>query len=300
MRHWFLRNKTTLFFFAKAIITAFSLYYLIIKVSEIEYKTLKFTRSSSPIWALALFLLMPVNWGLEAIKWKWSLKKIYKISFLRAFREVWIGVAIGFFTPARIGEILGRTFSHSNKTQALSVAIANSLAQSSITLLVGILSFFYFSFWENNIIQQIELPKFILLFFAALCLAIVVPFEKKIFRYLQKLIRQLVGPLLMLSLLRYLVFILQFYFAFQIQQQTLCFLDLGMAVGLYYILNTLLPVFAIAEAGSRAFVASLVFPLIGIGAPPALFAALFVYFVNLIPPVLIGNILLLFRKTASK
>jgi uncharacterized membrane protein YbhN (UPF0104 family) len=55
-----------------------------------------------------VFLLMFVNWGIEARKWQLLVSSIQKVSFGRAFRAVFSGQALGFNTPNRMGESAGR------------------------------------------------------------------------------------------------------------------------------------------------------------------------------------------------
>src|SRR5690606_12786240 len=55
-------------------------------------------------WLFAVFFLMPLNWSIEALKWKRLLSGFLKIDFWRALRAVLAGVTVAMFTPNRVGE----------------------------------------------------------------------------------------------------------------------------------------------------------------------------------------------------
>ncbi|WP_374166426.1 hypothetical protein [Arcticibacter sp. MXS-1] len=57
-----------------------------------------------------IFLLMLVNWILEAMKWKFLVKRIETISLWKAVESVFCGLTWAIFTPNRIGEYGGRVF----------------------------------------------------------------------------------------------------------------------------------------------------------------------------------------------
>lgn len=57
---------------------------------------------------VAVIALMFVNWSIEAVKWKLSVKKIQNVGFLKAFKAVLSGVSFSVSTPNRVGEYLGR------------------------------------------------------------------------------------------------------------------------------------------------------------------------------------------------
>ncbi len=59
---------------------------------------------------LAAAALMPVNWGLEVLKWRVLMEHEGKYPALgRSFRAVMTGLSLSVFTPARVGDYLGRS-----------------------------------------------------------------------------------------------------------------------------------------------------------------------------------------------
>lgn len=92
----------------------------------------------SPLLWVALGLV-PVNWGLEVIRWQLLAQRIEAIPFREALSGVLVGVSLAFVTPGIIGEYAGRTLllrSRARARSAGSMAVSNS-AQFIVTLLFG-------------------------------------------------------------------------------------------------------------------------------------------------------------------
>ena len=99
------------------------------------------------VWNVAaVMLLMVVNWSLEAIKWKISVKDIQQVSFLKALRAVLSGVSFSVSTPNRVGEYLGRVLymDDGNRLKTISITIVGSISQLIITLLMGAIGLIVF------------------------------------------------------------------------------------------------------------------------------------------------------------
>ena len=93
-------------------------------------------------WKLWLVVaLMPLNWGLEARKWQLALRPVGGIAFRNAFKAVFTGAAVAFFTPNRMGEYLGRILyvKEGRRMKAIALTIVSSMAQLMITLAMGLL-----------------------------------------------------------------------------------------------------------------------------------------------------------------
>ena len=92
---------------------------------------------------IAVFILMIVNWGIEAFKWKLSVQKIQRLTFFTSFKAILSGTSFSVSTPNRVGEYLGRILymSEGNRLKAISLTIAGSMSQLIITLFMGMLGF---------------------------------------------------------------------------------------------------------------------------------------------------------------
>jgi hypothetical protein len=88
---------------------------------------------------LAVLLLVPVNWGIEAVKWKKLMQPLEALPGAQAFKAVLAGVAVSTVTPNRAGEFAGRVFflQQADRYRATWLTFAGSAVQLGITLLTG-------------------------------------------------------------------------------------------------------------------------------------------------------------------
>lgn len=59
---------------------------------------------------VVVILLVPANWSLEALKWKYAISKLENISFWKAIKGVLTGLTVSTVSPNRVGEFFGRLF----------------------------------------------------------------------------------------------------------------------------------------------------------------------------------------------
>src|SRR5206468_12492684 len=81
------------------------------------------------IYLLTAILLMPLNWGIEAVKWKRSVQGVQPVSFFKSLRAVLAGVSFSVTMPNRVGEYLGRMLylSEGSRLRAVSVTDRKSV-----------------------------------------------------------------------------------------------------------------------------------------------------------------------------
>ena len=79
-----------------------------------------------------LILLMPLNWLLEAFKWKVALQGIQPISIWTAFRATLSGVSFSVLLPNRVGEYLGRVLYLPTDKRATAVAVTMVASMSQL------------------------------------------------------------------------------------------------------------------------------------------------------------------------
>ncbi|MCH8082275.1 MAG: flippase-like domain-containing protein [Proteobacteria bacterium] len=127
-------------------------------LEAIKLAASQIANNSSDYLLLALvFAMMFLNWGIESVKWKFLIRKIEAISFIRSFKAVFAGTCVSIFTPNRIGEFGGRVFylNKSDRLQATIITILGSMGQLLITFVLGSVSLliyliFYFEEGLND------------------------------------------------------------------------------------------------------------------------------------------------------
>ena len=123
-------------------------------------------------WALITILLLPLNWLLEAIKWKTLLSAFCQIPLLRALNGILAGVSLSLFTPNRIGDYGGRVLAVPAQYNwyAILATMLGSYAQLLIILGGGLWGIMYFlnhySDWPIVIYNGFWWLAFVLLGFA--------------------------------------------------------------------------------------------------------------------------------------
>ena len=126
----------------------------------------------------AVVLLMPLNWSLEALKWKLLLKHSAHVTIGEAMRSVLGGLSIGFATPARVGEFAGRVmFLHKGeRVDGIYLSAIGGLAQSIVTFLTALFMLRFYTGNSDAFFSAYSYVAFALLAFAMI--AIYISFEE--------------------------------------------------------------------------------------------------------------------------
>ena len=290
---------------------------------ESAWQGIKESFNSPLIWNLvAVIFLMIVNWSVEAVKWKISVHKIQQVSFLKAFRAVLSGVSFSVSTPYRIGEYLGRVLymEEGNRLKTVSITIVGSISQLIITLLMGCIGLILLrpSIEANQLISPIWMKVIIygviavlsglLLFYFRLSWLIKwvnrLPGTSR-FTYLVKALEDfdtgLLFRLLLLSLFRFSIFIIQYYLLFHLFGVDVSWWNVFWAVSVSFLVMAVIPTIAIIELVQRGKVMTTIMALytsndLGVG-----FTTAGIWLINLVLPALIGSLLILgMRKLIKK
>jgi len=122
----------------------YSIYRQIVKQPQLEESWLRIRHSFQSFkitYLVVAVLLIAVNWGLEAWKWMISVRTIYPVKFVQAFKAVLSGVSFSVTMPNRVGEYLGRMMyvPEGSRLKTISVTLVASFAQLIITITAGII-----------------------------------------------------------------------------------------------------------------------------------------------------------------
>lgn len=255
-------------------------------------------------------MLVFINWLIEAIKWKILVSPLENISLYQSYRAVFAGVTVSMFTPNRTGDFFGRilVLRNENRIDGVAATIIGNFAQLIITILIGVLGTFYLII-NGFLLPEVQVSWEILIsvFFFLGVIAVLIYFNiKNVIRYLLKFsfikkmekyvqfVKQYEAVdfwrILILSLFRYLVFVIQFYYLFKVFTIELQFINCFASVALMYILMAVIPTFTIAELGVRGSVAIIVFEIFTTNVFGIVSTSILLWFLNLAIPALIGSI----------
>lgn len=257
--------------------------------------------------------LLPFNWLMEAIKWRYFMKRYQPITLGRALKAVFAGVFFALVTPNRIGELGGRLLfvKRINLINSMLANVLGSVAQYLVSLLAGLVGawvladrlFVISPGWKLWLFGMATLGL-ALIYFLFFNSRIFLPFIDWICsnKYLKPL-RQKLGLLDGLSLrdlvylyawslCRYAIYATQYYCM-------LCFMGIQPGIlnaycGIFFIffIQTILPIPAVAGLLARGNLAVWVWGIFGANEISALAATFTLWIINLILPALIGTFLL--------
>lgn len=292
----------------KTIILVLSFWYITVKIiaakNSIDFENL--FHQSSVFYFLILLLLMPINWGLEAWKWKILISPLEYISFLKSLKSIFSGVTISIFTPNRVGEFVGRIFflEKADKIKATLKSFVGSIIQLLVTLLIGSIAlYFYFlnGYDFSHPIQGFERwneKLFLIIIVVILTCLLFVYLTKKYFSttikvYLNLLFetnRSQVLSVWGLSILRYFTFTIQYFLALKVFNVQIDFTISVMIIAIIFLVTSALPTFAISEIAVRGATAVYFFSTVSDDSTAVVAASLLLWIINLAIPALIGEI----------
>jgi len=242
-------------------------------------------------WILLLALML-LNFIIETIKWKWVLSIDTPISFKKAFASVFVGQALAFYTPNRLGDYVGRTImlEEGDKKMALAKVGWVSYAQLIITIMMGAIALFikpYFATW-----LQWAMPLTVLL--ALLIYYTKINFKGKwVFLNRFQIDSSIKSVLLILSLCRYLIFILQYAWAASMLGIQIPLFELMTGVAILFLTLSVLPTISYTEWVVRGQIITMLFASWCSNSLLLIALATMIWCVNLVLPAIIGAFLLL-------
>ena len=284
-------------------------------------KEAAYGRQAWKFWGV--FLLMFVNWGIEARKWQVLLKPLQRMRFLRSYKAILTGVSFAMNTPNRIGEYGGRVLfvDEGNRIRSVSLTIAGSFSQLIITLMLGVTGLFIlsddfmnseymisFSIWFRFIkmILTVITLGCILIYFRINWIVRTVdrlPGISSFARHisvLEDLSVTLLLRVLSLSFTRFLIFIIQYNLLLQALHVEIGWWHGFWIVSILFLCLAIWPTIAILELGLRWEYSLLLFSLYSSNTVGIYAVATAIWLINLVLPALAGALFLLGLRIFKK
>jgi len=311
-------SKKTIGFLLKIGIVAFALFFLYQQltaksgVEQISFDAILLKITNNYLIIFLVVIMMLLNWFLEALKWRFLIAKVEKISFKRSVRAIFSGITVSAFTPNRVGEYGGRVFclDKADRIQAVLITVIGSMAQLLTTIIFGSIGLLYlpsyksdFSLFFDNVSFAYPVLAFILIVLNVLLVLLFLNasvitnvlskiyflnrFEKynavfsfysfedllKVFAY---------------SVARYAVFTTQFFILLELFEVPILYTDAIILIMIMLFVISVIPTIAITEIGVRGSVAVFLFGLISANTIGILSATFLLWVINLLIPSLIG------------
>ena len=276
------------------------------KTIVFDWSVLDFNTSQC-IVIIAVFFLMPLNWGLEAYKWHYLMERFnFKISFLSAYKTTLTGLAYSLVLPGGIGEYLGRAeaIPKGEAWKGAGVLSIARIAQLYATFLFGGLSLSFFLWYKSYYVFFFLLLLTVVLFWIVFIMSsrIALWLETKLGQQ-YSFARDILDPwiregsqkkwVFILSSLRYLVFTTQFFLLLKVFGVLGSATELLSGISSAFLMKSFFPSFL--DLGPRELAISYFFHEKGLGITEVLAASLLLWFINVLLPGLAGS-LLIFRN----
>ena len=296
----------------KILITVGVFYYISenIRFSEVF---LQFKNSNHLLLFLVIILGF-VNITFQYFKWKLSVKYLLNNSEPKKILfSLLQGFSAAIFTPARLGEYVGRAIQFTDKSffQVVLATLIDKLFSILVVILLGSIStiIFIHTFYEAYILITISLIIVLSIFYYLIFLLLFnnnfwenMFFEKisksvrlnkyfKKFEILKNLDNNFKIKMLILSLVFYLCILIQYAFlvvAFSNNYNLLEYLWVG---NLIMFTKTIVPAYTFGELGIRESASIYFIQKIGENATVGFNASIFLFLINIVFPALLGLIL---------
>lgn len=274
-------------------------------------------RTSWGAATIALVALMPLNWGLEAAKWRLLMRPVEALRFTRAFVATLAGTSVSLVTPNRTGEFVGRVLfvRPDGRIAAAALTVLGSIAQVLITFLAGTLGLVLLRL-RAHALPVVPGPSLDAIACAASALAVVsavlflypdllrrafdlVPVLRRYderWQALRDIPRRRSLQVLGLSAVRYAVFVGQGVLSFATFAPEVGMEAVLLGIPVVYLLATLVPTMLLTDLGVRGSVAVFLFTPLGGEAAHVLLAMSVVWTINVLVPALIGSVILLVAR----
>lgn len=307
--------KKKLFFFFKLLIGVISFWIIYSRLSHIpnlKEQFLQWIKEPEMYFMLLLvFILMPINWGIESLKWKLATQQIESITYLTSVKAVLTGICIGNIAPGRAMEFLARIyyFKAHHRPSVTILHFINGMFQMLITVSVGLMAIVYKLNNGSQSTGAVYLALIIgicmVLFF---CWAILnVSFIQRKLQFIKwfknidttqhlQFTKSLILQLISLSIIRYAVFTTQFYLIYHaLTPQSIPF-EVFMSVAAYFTITSIIPMVSVIEPAIRAAIAILVFNSVYDNEATVVLSSTLVWIINVVVPSAIGYAIILKEK----
>jgi hypothetical protein len=252
---------------------------------------------------------MPINWALESLKWKSLVDSIQEVALIRAFKSVIVGNTLALVTPMRLGDYAGRVlFLDSLKmAKGIGANFISSLAQNIVNIGLGLIAFIYFI----KAISSFDLfsPTLLLAFafFLFSCILYIYFQPKFLIRWVQDskvfqskdrlknnieiltdISTRTKLDVLLLSLLRYFVYLVQYYCLLHFFGVTISFNEVIIGICTIYFIQSLLPLPSMIGIVARAEIVIVIWGALTDQLLEVLMASYLLWFINQIVPAIYG------------
>lgn len=253
-----INTKKLLWLFVRVLLVIGCVYFIYdrIRSTEIEYASIVWP-DGLIVTLLILFILMIINWSLEALRWKLSLSPYENISFLKSLNVVLAGLSMGWVMPFTAGETVARLVPMKDKFQTTSAMLMNRSIMMCLTMLYGSYAVWVYS---KKVITINWI--FVLIVFTLIILGYILRGKlHRFFDYFKVLNFKTAFGVIGISVARYAVFVFQFYILLSLFMPDVPGMMIFAGTGWIFLARSILPTVmggvGIREASGVVFFSSM-------------------------------------------
>lgn len=292
-----------------ALILIFSYGFIAYRISQFHLKFEKISLSKYLFLLIGMQLLLSsLNILTEAKKWKLLLSSIAKPSIISAVKMILAGYASGIFTPAKLGEPVGRILFLDKPTWSRATVLNyfGGFLQNVVIFILGFSFIAFLSFTKQPQFKTIFLYGFGSVLLVTLVVVLIYFLKNYLGRYISRLKWKLTFNLMFeelkqisflkflklqsLSLLRYLIYSFQLILLFLFFTDFALCSDAILYVPVYFLCITLVPSFLLADLGVRNSVALLLFSAFCMPQSGVILSVSILWILNQAIPAILGSI----------
>lgn len=259
------------------------------------------------LYLLLTVLFVPVNWFLEAMKWKILCAPYVILTTVQSIKSVLVGLTAGLITPGRVGEYVGRiAATNGAPTSALIIAtFLGSISQNLWNISIGLLLAIPII---HKIFHSGDHPYFYIIAVVQAALLIIVFFNiSTIIKYIKKIdflkkYRNYIDrygeiynykfkdlfSVLIISGSRYCLYFAQYTFILWTFGVQLNISAIFVGVGTVYLIQSIVPLPSFISVMARGELAILVWGVFDTPPLIAIIVSFSLWIINLIIPALFG------------
>ena len=307
-------SKKIIAYLIKAAVLLLAGYFIYTKLSNDhdlhQFETLltHISRTRAVVTMSIVFLMMLLNWVLEAAKWQYLTRVLAPMSLWKCIEAVFCGLTWAFSTPNRLGEYGGRVMFLPPRKRVMGVfAMAvGSFGQNVVTNVVGALAIMWFVWYFLHIALPIYVGLYILansfivlflLFYFNLQWMVLlfdkVKLFKKYHRFFAIMANYTFGELIhimVFCIARYTVFSLQYYVVLHMLVPTIPLHDTLFMISIMFFIQSAVPSLDFLDIGVRTTVAAYLFSFITDQTLAVVACVASIWFINLVIPAILGSV----------
>lgn len=279
----YLNRRSSVWIYTKVAVALLALFFVYrrFESEKIDLDTIEWPDGSLGIIGLVI-TLMTINWTLEALRWKYSVGVFETVSFKESLRAVLGGLAMNWVLPFTSGDAIYRLAGLQDKFKATSAMLVNRAIMMAITTIYGLISIRHYS----TTILSYDVSILILLLLAIPIAWIGQRYSHKFMNYFKEIEWFEIIVICSISILRYAVFVFQFFLLLNLFLPELSHQVLLLGIGWIFFFKSALPSIlggvGVREASGLIFFA-------GLGDPGTILIPIFlIWIINSVIPSIGG------------